>query len=263
MKVKCPYCGEKISYGTRFMEKGEGEHICKKCKKPSNVEQNKKIWILFAITSIVSILILIFYFAFSSPVQKAFDDNGSFGFLVFMFFGKTKELKWILWELLPYIVFIFVSPVFVEYSMQKKYAGFTSTMEFSAEDFISPENISDVDNVSSTRVMSRIGTTKVSADHVFENISSSSTGDFDKTRSFNIKEEVTSINPEDYVKSESYRDNSPLKRVDRAPQTTKVQPRELYRARELREKEAREREILSENKASKPENKNYSANRKF
>ena len=35
MKAKCPYCGRKSTYGTRFMEKGEGEHICKSCNKPS------------------------------------------------------------------------------------------------------------------------------------------------------------------------------------------------------------------------------------
>ena len=48
MKAKCPYCGRKITYGTRLLEKGEGEHYCKHCKKPSNIVLDKGIWAVFA-----------------------------------------------------------------------------------------------------------------------------------------------------------------------------------------------------------------------
>lgn len=264
MKAKCPYCGRKITYGTRLLEKGEGEHICKSCKKPSNVVQDKKIWMLFAITAIVSILILLFYFAFGNVVQHEFNEDGSHSVMVALFFGKLKTFKWIFWEMLPYLVFFFVSPIFINYQMQKKYAYATADKIDLDTDFLPPveENASPASG--STRVIPKVGTTKVSDDFDFQEISSSSSKISD-TRNFNLKEAMTEINPESFVKSASGRSDAPLRKVERVKPQAIEEPQELYRVKLLKEQERQRQELQAQAKNidKGTQDKNYSANRKF
>ena len=58
---------------------------------------------------------LLFYFAFGNVVQHEFNEDGSYAVLVTLFFGKLKTFKWIFWEILPYLVFFFISPLFINY----------------------------------------------------------------------------------------------------------------------------------------------------
>lgn len=264
MKAKCPYCGRKITYGTRFMEKGEGEHICKSCNKPSNIVQDKKIWMLFALTAVVSVLILFFYIIFGTVVQHEYNADGSHAVMIALFFGKFKTFKWILWELLPYLAFFFVSPIFVNYQMQKKYAGMTADHIDLDTDFLPPTE-AEVTSVSgSTRVIPKVGSTKVEDDFDFQNISSSSKPISD-TRNFSLKGSITEINPESYVKSASGKSDAPLKRVERVKPQVIEEPQELYRVKVLREQEKQKRELSEQAKNidKNSQDKNYSANRKF
>ncbi|MBR3987704.1 MAG: hypothetical protein IKK10_00170 [Clostridia bacterium] len=264
MKAKCPYCGRKITYGTRFMERCEGEHICKNCKKPSNIIQDKRIWMVFTASIIVSVLILLFYFTFSTVVQHEYNADGSHGIMVALFFGKFKTLKWILWEIFPYLVFFFVSPLFINYQMQKKYAGMTSEHIDLDTDFLPPVT-NDVSLASgSTRVIPKVGSTKVADDFDFQNISSSS-GKISDTRNFNLKESMTEINPESYVKSASGKSDAPLKKVERVKPQIIDEPQELYRVKVLKEQERQKRELQEQAKTidKNSQDKNYSANRKF
>lgn len=254
------------------MERGSGEHICKSCKKPSNIVQDSKIWMLFAATALFSLIVLLFYFTFSGIVQHAYNSTGDFGALVTIFFGKYKTVKWILWETVPYVIFFFVSPLFINYQMQKKYA-YTSADHIDLDtDFLPPVDNSGVKgNTSSTRVIPKVGVTKVDNDYAFENISSSSGNNLNDTRNFSIKSQVTEINPESYVKSASYRSDAPLKKVENKPAVQSApqnmeQTRELYRVKVLREQEERQRQALQQqakNMDSKSTDRNYSANRKF
>ncbi len=264
MVAKCPYCGRKITYGTRFMERGEGEHFCKSCKKPSNIVQDKKIWMLFTITAIVSVLILLFYIAFGTVVQHEYNADGSHAVMVALFFGKLKTFKWIFWEILPYLAFFFVSPIFVNYQMQKKYAGMTSERIDLDTDFLPPTESEISPASGSTRVIPKVGNTKVEDDFDFQNISSSS-GRISDTRNFNLKEAVTEINPESYVKSASGKSDAPLKRVERVKPQLIEEPQELYRVKVLREQERQKRELAEQAKNidKNTQDKNYSANRKF
>lgn len=264
MKAKCPYCGRKITYGTRFIERCEGEHICKNCKKPSNIVQDKRIWMVFIATLIISILILLFYFTFGNVVQHEYNVDGSHGVLVALFFGKLKTFKWIFWEILPYLVFLFVSPLFINYQMQKKYAGMTSEHIDLDTEFLSPSQAEISPASGSTRVLPKVGTTKVEDDFDFQEISSSS-GRVSDTRSFNLKEAVTELNPEDYVKSASGKSDAPLKKVERVKPHIIDEPQELYRVKVLKEQERQRQELQQQAKNIDKNNqeKNYSANRKF
>lgn len=263
MKAKCPYCGKKITYGVRFLERGSGEHMCKSCKKPSNVVQNKYIWLLFAGCVLISIFILMFYFAYSNDIQHAYNADGSHVNLIKIFFGRYKTVKWIIWEIIPYLIFFFVSPLFINYQMQKKYA-YTSTDHIDlGTDFIPPVNDEHPVNTGSTRVIPKVGVTKVNNDYNFEDISSSS-GNNGDTRNFNLKDAMTQINPEDYVRSASYRSDAPLKKVERVQPKKIEEPQELYRVKVLREQERQKRELEEHAKnVDKANDKNYSANRKF
>lgn len=263
MKAKCPYCGKKITYGTRLIECGEGEHYCKHCKKPSNIVQDKKIWMLFTICVIVSVLILFFYIAFAKAAQHDFNEDGSYALMVSLFFGKFKTFKWILWELLPYLAFIFISPIFINYQMQKKYAYSTMDSIDLDTEYLPPVDTSAA-GTDSTRVLPKVGSTKVADDYDFQNISSNS-GNISGTRSFNLKDSVTEINPESYVKSASGRSDAPLKKVERVKPERIEEPQELYRVKVLREQELRRQELQAQakNMDKNPQDKNYSANRKF
>lgn len=265
MKAKCPYCGRKITYAVRFMERGEGEHYCKSCKKPSDIVQNKNIWLLFAGSIVLSLLVLFFYLIFANAAQHDYNENGSYAFLVAVFFGKFKTFKWIFWEILPYLAFLFISPLFINYQMQKKYAYSTADKLDLDEEFLPPVK-SDMPATGSTRVIPKVGVSKVEDDFDFEEISSSSNKVSD-TRSFNLKEALTEIDPESYVKSASAGIDAPLKKVERVkPQEVRIssEPQELYRVKLLREQEQKKRELQAEAKnIDKAMDKNYSANRKF
>lgn len=264
MKAKCPYCGRKITYGVRFMERGEGEHICKHCKKPSNIVQDKKIWMLFTVTAIFSVLVLLFYFAFANVIQHGYNTDGSYSVLVALFFGKFKTIKWVLWEILPYLVFFFVSPLFINYGMQKKYAYSSADHIDLGTEFLEPVNTDSAPVSGSTRVIPKVGATKVDDDFDFEEISSSS-GNLSNTRNFSLKDAVTEIDPESYVKTASGGMDAPLKKVERVKPERVEEPQELYRVKVLREQERQRRELEAQakNMDKSSQDKNYSANRKF
>lgn len=263
MKAKCPYCGKKITYGTRLIECGEGEHYCKHCKKPSNIVQDKKIWMLFTICVIVSVLILFFYIAFAKAAQHDFNEDGSYRVMVAIFFGKFKTFKWILWELLPFMAFLFISPLFINFQMQKKYAYSTmDSIDLDTEYLPPVDNSTEVSD--STRVLPKVGSTKVADDYDFQNISSRSEN-ISGTRSFSLRDSVTEINPESYVKSASGKSDAPLKKVERVKPERIEEPQELYRVKVLREQEKKRQELQAQAKTMDKgsQDKNYSANRKF
>lgn len=263
MKAKCPYCGRKITYGVRFMERGEGEHYCKSCKKPSNIVQDKKIWMLFTVTTIISVLVLLFYFAFANIVQHEYNADGSHALMVTLFFGKLKTFKWIFWELLPYLVFFFVSPIFINYQMQKKYAYTSADHIDLGTDFLPPAENDSAPVSGSTRVIPKVGSTVVDDDYDFQEISSSSEN-LSSTRNFSLKDAMTEINPESYVKTASSRSDAPLKRVERVKPQLAEEPQELYRVKVLREQEKQRQELKAQAKdIDNSSEKNYSANRKF
>lgn len=257
-KKKCPYCNRKISYTTRLLEHGDAEHDCKSCNKTSKITQNPKIWGLLLLCSMFALFVLIFYFSFSKSIQYAYDYEEKYAFLVTLFFGKSKEIKWMIWELIPFAVFFFVSPVYIEYRPLKKFMEQTSPkidLSVPVSSQRSERSSSRTRNIPKTQTTSFKG--------VYEDISSSS-GKVDETRAFRmsdmISEEadsVTDVTPQKTSKSDSYSSDAPLKKVNHD------------QVREYIPRSERPAETPPARPERKPENKkntssgNYSGNRKF
>lgn len=251
-KFKCPYCMRKIGYGTRLMEHSKGEHTCKHCQKVSTVKQDSYIWILLIICSVVSLFIMIFYLTSGNAIQNLYDEQGKMKLLVALFFGELMIIKWIFWEIVPFIVFYFVSPVFLEFVPQKRFMEQTQTkIDLSVPIMSSAKVKTD----SKTR---NIPIQRTEFSGVYEDISSSSTG-MDKTRSFSVTDtaqNLTDVNKERITKSQSYSSDTPLVRVSHDTPAVKDEDIKEYVPVKERVKTAPQKE--------KPTpSGNYSGNRKF
>lgn len=258
-KKKCPYCNRKISYTTRLLEHGDAEHDCKSCKKASKITQNPKIWALLFLCCMFAVFIMIFYFSFSKSIQYAFDYEDKYGFLVALFFGKGKEIKWMIWEMIPFMVFFFVSPVYIEYRPLKRFMEQTaSNIDLSVP--VSSSQRSDRPT-GRTRNIPKSQTTSFKG--VYEDISSSS-GNVDATRAFRMSdvlsegsEGVEDVTPQRTVKSDSYSSDAPLKRVNHE-QVREYTPRS---ERTVKATPAEQQRKPAEKKST--QSGNYSGNRKF
>lgn len=262
-KQKCPYCSRKINYKTRLLEHGEAEHDCPHCNKISKITQNSNIWILLILCCMVAVFIMIFYFTAANSIQDAYNDEEKFGFLVAIFFGKYKEIKWMIWEMIPFIVFFFVSPVFIEFSPLKKFMEQTP----SSIDLSVPVRAASAKGDKPTGRTRNIPKTQTASfKGVYEDISSSSDS-VDKTRAFKMSDMVSSdeisdegltdVTPAQTSKSDFYSSDVPLKRVNHE-QVREYTPH----SERVRTEVPAQRSQTSRDKKSS-QGGNYSANRKF
>lgn len=258
-KIKCPYCSRKLNYWKRFIAKDKGEYLCQNCNKISNVKHNRNVWLSLIIAATVSLLILLFYLAAYKGIQRTYDEEGKLGVLIALFFGDAIIFKWVLWEILPFGFFYFLSPFFVEFYPQKRFMEQTQTkIDLSVPKSIS--NNAKVKTSSHTRNIPKENTHSFKG--VYEDISSSSSGDIDKTRAFRVTtEDYSDINRERQVKSNSYRGDTPLVRVSRE---TPVMREEEDIKEYIPQKDRVNTHKPVNNPVQKPQtNSNYSANRKF
>lgn len=258
-KQKCPYCSRKIEYKTRLLEHGNAEHDCPNCNKTSKISQNPNIWILLILCCMVALFIMIFYFSAAKPIQNIYEDEGRFAFLVTLFFGKAKEIKWMFWELLPFAVFLFVSPAYIEFLPLKRFMEQTP----SKIDLSVPVHSSSSKSDKPTGRTRNIPKTQTgSFSGVYEDISSSS-GSVDKTRAFRISdmessEGVTDVSSYTTSKSDSYSSDAPLKKVQHHEQVREYSPRT-----ERTETERPPQKTAPQSTKKPPQGGNYSGNRKF
>lgn len=121
---KCPYCGRRLSYPSAFINKSKGEYKCTRCKKESNINIKKMIWLAFTLTMLVALIIMILiimYLADKSP---------------FMFFLV----------MVPFMIFYFFVPFFVKLRPLKKYRDFVSQQQkFMKSEILDPITQSDVE----------------------------------------------------------------------------------------------------------------------
>ena len=270
-RKKCPYCSRKINYGRRLLENSKGEHTCKHCKKNSNIKQNSLIWIILFICCLFAVFIMVFYFSSAKNIQDAYDDTGKYKFWVTIFFGKFKEIKWILWEILPFVVFYFVSPIFIEFSPQKKFMEQTqSSIDLSVPLGNTASNSkSKADQKSKS--LKKQKETEFSG--VYEDISSSSS-DIGQTRAFDFNdatdyykdekeetfESMTDINIiQKNSTSHSYSSDVPLVKVSHTPPVYKDEDIKEY----IPTKERIQEQAKTPTKEKPVPPANYSANRKF
>ncbi len=267
---RCPYCSRKINYWRRLLEVSKGEHTCKNCKKISNIKQNPIIWIILILCCLFALLIMVFYFSSAKNIQNTFDDTGKMKFLVKLFFGDFKEVKWVLWEIFPFIVFYFVSPLFIEYAPQKRFMEQTQSKIDLTVPFSNTSSTPKVKTETSKRNIPKIKEPAFSG--VYEDISSSSSNSIDKTRAFKVsdsseyfkeekneKEEVmTDINIQKNSVSNSYSSDTPLIKVTH--NTPSIETEEDVKEYVPTKDRTKETKIAEKERLTPP---NYSANRKF
>lgn len=279
---KCPYCKRKISYFRKFIEHNLGEHDCKHCNKKSNIKQEGGIWALFALCVVAALAIMIFYLAFSATIMKENAANGSHATMMKLFFGKFKVFKWFLWELIPFVIFYFLAPVFMTFTPQQRFMDQTTT----SIDLNIPKV--PLNNTAGKKAPVVTTDTKIISSGDFQEISSSS-GNLEKTRAFDMND----INDEEVVRSEgvkvrraafesdnseekvnitkpstsvsnSYRDDSPLRKIpiDERKENLVVNIPDEDVKEYVSEKTPVTPVIRTARETEKPKG-NFSANRKF
>lgn len=118
MKIsKCPYCSKQLTFFQAFFLRSKGEYFCNKCKKESNVMIRKALILPFIIALLLSLVIL-FLFLFKTDRSN----------LWFMFFVT-----------IPFIIFYFITPFFVELRPRKKHMDVLYDTEMVESPFMDPD----------------------------------------------------------------------------------------------------------------------------
>lgn len=226
-KYQCPYCQRKVKYFTRLMEHTSGEHICPHCKKHSNITQKKEMWMTLIAAVIVALFIMLFYLIAGESMVEAQKADGSFFFLNLIFFGSSMMIKWVIWELIPFLAFFLISPCFMEFTPQKRFLEQSNTINIDLSvPKVSTDTRSSDSKSGSTRKIPLTSPTVYTGE--FEEISSSSkTGS--ATRAFDLNGDVHSqgtqtvnVNSRQTSTSQSHRSDVPLKKVSHEPPKDEV-----------------------------------------
>lgn len=96
---KCPYCGRRISYASMFVSRRRGEYVCNRCGKESKVVISKLVFLIFTLFALIALAIM----------------AGCF------MTGNVNNPLSIVLVAIPLIIFVFVSPIFVNYEPLRKY----------------------------------------------------------------------------------------------------------------------------------------------
>lgn len=99
INCRCPYCDKEISYVKAMSIRRRGEYYCPKCKKESNIHIKKTIWIFFIAMVILALAILGFY----------------------LFMTNRENILFMLFVMIPFIIFYLVCPIFVRLRPKKKF----------------------------------------------------------------------------------------------------------------------------------------------
>lgn len=100
MKIKkCPYCSKRVSYIAGFSSRRKSEYICTRCGKESKVVINKMIFIGFALAVAIAALIMLYWI-------KSDNISNPLGILLVA---------------VPFVIFMLISPLFLNYVPLKKY----------------------------------------------------------------------------------------------------------------------------------------------
>ena len=125
-KQRCPYCGKRMSYFSAFFSRRKAEYVCTRCGKESRVVINKVIIPVFIIAAVISLAVI----------------------------GVWFFMKWLSNPLgialvaAPLLIFLLISPKFVQLEPLKKYKKSMEAkkagIEFS-DSLIAPEAGDDMD----------------------------------------------------------------------------------------------------------------------
>ena len=245
-KNRCPYCGKKISYGSRFSSRRKAEYVCQRCGKESRVVINKQVILVFIICAVISVASM----------------------TLWIMFDLTSNPLGILIVAVPLIIFGIISPNFVRFEPLKKYK---KSMEAKRAGIEYSDNlmISELDENSAYSDSS--GQFKINND-VFNQIKA----DRNASREINNGENLVSDSEESEPKKRSYvnvadnvtekhssSEDAPLKKIHSEGARIN-RSRHYIEAPEASEPKADERPLRSENrKPERQEPNKYSANRRF
>ena len=98
-KQRCPYCGRRMSYFSAFFSRRKAEYVCERCGKESKVVISKIIIPIFIIAASISLAIMGAWFVLK----------------------QMSNPLGILLVAAPLLIFLFVSPKFVQLEPLKKY----------------------------------------------------------------------------------------------------------------------------------------------
>lgn len=117
MKVKkCPYCSKRVSYISGFASRRKSEYICTQCGKESKVVINKMIFVAFALAVAAASGIMLYWI-------KS---------------GNISNPLGVLLVAIPLVIFMFISPAFLNYKPLTKYK---KSMEAKKAGMVYSENI--------------------------------------------------------------------------------------------------------------------------
>lgn len=105
--LKCPYCDKKISYYMGYLERKQGEHSCNKCGKNSTIYYKPVMKIIALLTILISVTIFIIWFL-----------NYSHNYI-----------NGVIAMIIPFIIFIFISPIFINFIPLKIHNKFLDEKE--------------------------------------------------------------------------------------------------------------------------------------
>ena len=173
-KQRCPYCGKRMSYYSAFFSRRKAEYVCTRCGKESRVVISKVIIPIFIIAAVISLSIMGVWF-----------------------WMKYISNPWgILLVAAPLLIFLAVSPKFVQLEALKKYR---KSME------AKKAGIEFSDNLAALEIDSEIGSNAentgsfhINAD-VFNQIKASRTSPVKQEESDEIVSDSQTVNKSEYV----------------------------------------------------------------
>lgn len=96
---KCPYCGRRIPFIYGYHNKRKSEYQCTKCGKECKIVISKFVFLAIAITVVISALIMLYWISLD----------------------KTSDPYGIAYVSVPFVIFLLISPLFLNYVPLKKY----------------------------------------------------------------------------------------------------------------------------------------------
>lgn len=138
-KQRCPYCGKRMSYFSAFFSRRKAEYVCTRCGKESRVVISKVIYPVFIIAVVIALAVMGVWFLFrmlSNPLG-------------------------ILLVAAPLLIFLLISPKFVQLEPLKKYK---KSMEAKKAGKEFSDNLTSSEFIEEAGLASDSGQFKINAD---------------------------------------------------------------------------------------------------
>ncbi len=238
-KQRCPYCGRRMSYFSAFFSRRKAEYVCERCGKESKVVISKIIIPIFIIAAVISLAVMGVWFLLK----------------------QMSNPLGIVLVAAPLLVFLFVSPQFVQLEPLKKYKKSMEAKKAGIE-FSDNLNALEIDEEKGLP-LDNSGQFKINAD-LFNQIKAERNSPREQAESDELVSDSKQIDKENYVHV--------IKDVSEEHSTTSVPLKKIHSegSRVVRQRPtlsvAAEEDDSDVKEYKKPESKDsnqYSGNRRF